>query len=180
MPHRQRSTCRSRPGAAHQPSLTEQRLGHELNESWGYRRADRRGRRTDPNRLSPTGRETSRARLLTTIALESRGSRAGRPAAAALEAAAIARRLGDPALLAFALNGVWMQTFYRCGLAAERDAIGVEVLALSARHGLVTFEIFGRLIRLQTLGALGDFADADEQSRALDQLAGPHERPLTG
>jgi DNA-binding SARP family transcriptional activator len=128
--------------------------------------------------LPPTGRETSRARLLTTIALESRGSRAGRPAAAALEAAAIARRLGDPALLAFALNGVWMQTFYRCGLAAERDAIGAEVLALSARHGLVTFEIFGRLIRLQALGALGDFAGADEQSRALDQLAGRHERPL--
>jgi hypothetical protein len=75
-----------------------------------------------------------------------------------LRVAAIARWLGDPALLAFALNGVWMQTFYRCGLAAERDAIGAEVLALSARHGLVTFEIFGRLIRLQALGALGDFA----------------------
>jgi DNA-binding SARP family transcriptional activator len=126
----------------------------------------------------PAGRDSLRARLLATIAVESRGSHASRPAEAAAEAAAIARRLGDPALLAFALNGVWMQTFSRTGLAAQRDAIGCEIVTLATRHGLVSFEILGRLIRLQALSGLGDFAAADAQSAALDQLGEPHERPL--
>ena len=126
----------------------------------------------------PPGRDALRARVLTTIALESRGSPASRPAAAAIEAETIARQLGDPALLAFALSGVYMQTFSRTGLAAERDAIGSEIVALSARHGLVTFEILGRLIRLQALGGLGDFTSADTQALTLDQLGERHERPL--
>ena len=126
----------------------------------------------------PAGRDSLRARLLATIALESRGSRAGRAGQAAAEAEAIARRLGDPALLAFALNGVWMQTFWRTGLAAQRDAIGAEIVALATRHGLVSFEVLGRLIRLQALSGLGDFSGADAQSAVLDQLAELHERPL--
>jgi hypothetical protein len=128
--------------------------------------------------LPAAGRDALRARVLTTIALESRGSPASRPADAAIEAETISRRLGDPALLAFTLSGVYMQTFARTGLAAKRDAIGSEIVALSARHGLVTFEILGRLIRLQALGGLGDFTSADAQSLALDQLSELHERPL--
>ena len=127
--------------------------------------------------LPVAGGDALRARLLTTIALESRGASASRPRQAAAEAEAIARGLGDPALLAFALSGVWMQAFWRTGLAPERDAIGDEVTALSRRHGLVTFEILGRLVRLQALGALGLFTAADEQSRALDRLGEAHERP---
>jgi DNA-binding SARP family transcriptional activator len=119
-----------------------------------------------------------RARLLTTIALESRGSPGSRAAEAATEAEAIARRLGDDELLAFTLGGVWMQTFTRTGLAAERDAIGSQILALSVRHCLVTYEILGRLIRLQALGGLGRFAEADAQATALDHLGELHERPL--
>ena len=133
----------------------------------------------------PEGRDSLRARLLATIALESRGDRGGRsgdlgprPAEAAAEAEAIARRLGDPALLAFSLNGSWMQSFSRTGLAARRDAIGVEIVALATRHGLVNFEVLGRLIRLQALGGLGDFTEADGQAEALGRLAEAHERPL--
>ncbi|GDY44715.1 BTAD domain-containing putative transcriptional regulator [Streptomyces antimycoticus] len=122
--------------------------------------------------------EAVRARLLATIAVESRGGRSQRGPQAARQAEEIARRLDDPALLAFALNGVFMQTFDRTGLAPRRDATGAELIALSERHGLVTFEVLGHLIRLQARGALGDFASADRHAAAADRLGERHERPL--
>jgi DNA-binding SARP family transcriptional activator len=125
----------------------------------------------------PADRDPMRARLLATIALESRGSSASRPGEAAAEAETIARRLGDPALLAFALNGTWMQSFSRTGLAARRDSIGAEIVTLTTRHGLVTYEILGRLIRLQALSGLGDLTGAGAQAVVLDQLGEAHERP---
>ncbi|MER8071245.1 AfsR/SARP family transcriptional regulator [Streptomyces sp. NPDC094034] len=140
--------------------------------------------------LPPGGHEAARARLLATIALESRGTppralRAGstpsaRGRQAALRAERIARGLDDPALLAFALNGVFMQTFQRAGLASRRDAIGAELVTLSARHDLVTYEILGHLIRLQARGALADFPGADGHAAAADRLAERHELPLVG
>ncbi len=119
-----------------------------------------------------------RARLLATIAIESRGIAGPRGAEAAAEAERLARRLDDPALLAFALGGVFLQSFSRSGLAARRDAIGEELIALSQRHGLPTSEILGRLVRMQARGALGDFATADDHALAADALAERHERPL--
>jgi len=71
-----------------------------------------------------------------------------------------------------------MQTCYRPGLAPERDAIGAEVVTLAVPHGLVNFEIMGRLIRLQALSGLGDFAAADTHAAALDDLGERNERPL--
>ncbi|MGY0057867.1 BTAD domain-containing putative transcriptional regulator [Streptomyces sp. LZ34] len=130
--------------------------------------------------LPPAGHEAARARLLATIALESRGTRAARGPQAARQAEEIARRLDDPALLAFALNATFMQTFHRAGLAPRRDAIGAELIALSARHGLTTFEVLGHLIRLQARGALADFAGADRHASAADRLAERHELPLVG
>jgi DNA-binding SARP family transcriptional activator len=128
----------------------------------------------------PADREAVRARLLATIALESRGTREARGPEAAAEAERIARRLDDPALLAFALNGVFMQTFHRAGLAAERDAIGVELISLATAHDLVTYEVLGHLIRIQALSSLGDFATADEHAAAADKLAARRELPLVG
>lgn len=130
--------------------------------------------------LHPGASDATRARLLATIAVESRGTRAPRGLQAAREAERIARRLADPALLAFALNGVFMQTFHRAGLAPDRDKTGAELIELSARHGLVTFEILGHLIRVQARSALADFAAADEHAAAADRLAERHERPLAG
>ncbi|MBB5781089.1 BTAD domain-containing putative transcriptional regulator [Nonomuraea jabiensis] len=128
---------------------------------------------------SPLGaRDAVRARLLATIALESRGTNSPRGPATAREAELLARRLDDPGLLAFALNGVFMQTFHRTGLAPHRDAIGTELIALSARHGLATYEVLGHLIRLQARSALADFAGADAHAAAADQLAARHELPL--
>lgn len=127
--------------------------------------------------LSAGPHAAARARLLTTIALESRGSTAARPREAAAEAEAIARRLGDPGLLAYALNGVWMQTHWRTGLAAERDRIGEEIIALASRHGLADFAVLGRLIRLQALSAHGNADAADGYAAELDRLGERHERP---
>lgn len=130
--------------------------------------------------LPPDGHEAARAHLLATVALESRGIRSARGPQAARQAEEIARRLDDPALLAFALNGVFMHTFHRAGLAPRRDETGAELIALSARHGLVTFEVLGHLIRLQARGALGHFASADGHATAADRLAERHEIPLVG
>ncbi|AWS44040.1 BTAD domain-containing putative transcriptional regulator [Streptosporangium sp. 'caverna'] len=130
--------------------------------------------------LPPGAHEAARARLLATIALESRGTRSERGPQAARQAEEIARRLDDPALLVFALNGVFMQTFHRAGLAPRRDEIGAELVALSARHGLVTFEVLGHLIRLQARSALADFPAADGHAAAADLLSERHELPLVG
>lgn len=119
-----------------------------------------------------------RARLLATIALESRGSRSPRAREAALEAEQLARGLDDPALLAFALNGLFMQTCYRAGLAHERDAIGAELVTLAQRHDLFTYEVLGHLIRLQSACARADHTTADDHAAAADALAARHELPL--
>lgn len=129
-------------------------------------------------RLPGDAHDTARARLLVTIAIESRGIRGDRGLQAARAAEEIARGLDDPALLASALSGKFMHTFHGAGLAPERDAIGQELLAVSTRHGLATFEILGHLIRMQALGALGDFARANEHATAADVLAARHETPL--
>ncbi|WP_407565025.1 BTAD domain-containing putative transcriptional regulator [Streptomyces sp. 184] len=128
--------------------------------------------------LPPAEHPAVRARLLATVAVESRGTRSARGPQAARQAERLARGLDDPALLAFALNGVFMQTFERTGLAAERDRTGAELVGLAARHGLVTYEVLGHLIRIQARGALADFAGADAHAAAADRLAARHELPL--
>ncbi|RCG25802.1 SARP family transcriptional regulator [Streptomyces reniochalinae] len=129
----------------------------------------------------------ARCRLLATIAVESRGAPAdgeaargttARPLQAARQAEEIARSLDDAALLAYALNGTFMQTFHRAGLAARRDAIGAEVVDLAARHGLARYEVLGHLIRLQARCARRDLAGADRHAAAADALAARHELPL--
>jgi DNA-binding SARP family transcriptional activator len=123
--------------------------------------------------------EAARCRLLGTIALEMRGTRSPRGPQAAREAERIARCLDDPTLLAFALNGVFMQSCTRAGLAPQRDAIGAELVQLAARHGLVSFEVLGHLLRMQARSALDDFPTADTHAAAADNLADRHEAPLT-
>lgn len=128
--------------------------------------------------LTAVTSDAARCRLLATIAVETRGVRAPRGPEAAREAERIARRLDDPALLAFALNGVFMQSFITAGMAAERDAIGAELVALATRHDLVTYQVLGHLIRLQSLSALNSFSSADSHAEAADHLGERHELPL--
>jgi hypothetical protein len=124
--------------------------------------------------------EALRARVLTTIAIESRGDAESRGLRAAEEAETLARRLNDPALLAFALNGSFMQSFRRAGLAPVRVRIGREILELSERHDLPTYELLGQLILMQAHAGLGDVPAADQYAVAADRLAEQYESPLVG
>ncbi|MGO1052778.1 BTAD domain-containing putative transcriptional regulator [Crossiella sp. CA198] len=126
----------------------------------------------------PPHRIADRARLLTTLAMELRGTRSTRARAAAAEAESLARELADPALLAFALNGRFLHTFDRAGLSPERAALGRELLALATEHGLVTFEVLAHLILIQANSAQADFVTADRHATAVDQLAEGHQLPL--
>ncbi|MGW6458783.1 BTAD domain-containing putative transcriptional regulator [Streptomyces sp. NPDC055078] len=124
-----------------------------------------------------------RTRLLATVAVESRsgdisGTALKTAREAAYEAESLARELGDPALLAFALNGVFLHSFGRPGLAPRRDAIGAELVELSTGQGLPAFAILGRFVRLQSASALGDLDAAAGHADAAEQLAAVHESPL--
>ena len=149
-------------------------------------------------RLGPDGPAALRARLLSVVAVESRGDAAAdaplaraadaratepwrrRAERAAEEAVRLARRLGEPALLAFALNGAFMQSFADCGSAARRDALGTELTRLGVDHQLPSHEVLGRIVRLQALAGLGDLAEADAEAEEIDRLAHRNERPLAG
>ncbi|SFT52946.1 hypothetical protein SAMN05660657_01372 [Geodermatophilus amargosae] len=130
------------------------------------------------DRLPPDAPVPLRARLLTTVAVESRGLPGLRGPAAARAAEELARASGDPALLASALGAVYLHTCGRTGLAAERDAIGAELVELAGRAGLDTHLVLGHLVRLQARSALGDLAGAAGHADVLDRLAVRSERPL--
>ncbi|MEU5878853.1 BTAD domain-containing putative transcriptional regulator [Spirillospora sp. NPDC047279] len=128
----------------------------------------------------PAGHDAERARLLATVALELRADAGPRGGEAAAEAEEIARGLADPALLAFALNARYLQSFRRAGLAPERARIGAELAGLAAAHGLATFEVLGHLILVQAHAALADLTAADEHAATADRLAERYELPLVG
>lgn len=121
-----------------------------------------------------------RARLLATVAVETRGSRSARGPQAARLAERIARDLDDPALLAFALNGTWMQLFTRAGLSAERAQVGRELVSTARRAGLLTYEALGHMVGMQSASALDDVAAANAHADRLDDLSAAHELPLIG
>ncbi|MFD8600432.1 BTAD domain-containing putative transcriptional regulator [Kitasatospora sp. NPDC059646] len=123
------------------------------------------------------------ARLLATIAVESRtadltDTEHARAQQAARQAETLARELNDPALLAFALNGVYLQTFTRPGLAARRDRTGAEILDLATRHHLPNHAVLGRLVRLQSASARGDLDAAHGHAHAAERIAADTEAPL--
>jgi len=126
--------------------------------------------------LPPTASERVRARLLATIAMESRGTE--NRMAEAVEAERIARRLGDPSLLCFALSSRYLQSFETTGQAHVRAELGSEITALAVSAELPTFEIEGRLIRMQALCALDDIRSASAEADLVDELAARFERPL--
>ncbi len=133
--------------------------------------------------LGPDGPADLTTRLLATIAVESRSADLSeaelrRAQQAARQAEALARHLADPALLAFALNGVFLQSFTRPGLAAVRDKTGVEILDLATRHELPDFAVLGRLVRLQSASALGDLDAAASHAEAAERIASTTEAPL--
>ncbi|WP_051766242.1 ATP-binding protein, partial [Saccharothrix syringae] len=126
----------------------------------------------------PADRTTTRARLLATLAVELRSTGGTRARTAAREAEALARSSTDPALLAFALNARFLQSFDRAGLAPDRARVGTELVDLAHRHDLVTFEVLGHLVLIQANSALADFTTADHHAAAADRLGRTHQLPL--
>ncbi|MGP3936391.1 BTAD domain-containing putative transcriptional regulator [Nonomuraea sp. KM88] len=123
----------------------------------------------------PPGDGTTRCRLLTTLAFELEGEPTERGYLASQEAVAMARRLGDPALLVLALNGRLHQTF-RYGGHAERALIGAELLRLSGSD--VTVEVLGHLILMQAAINRAELSVADRHAARARQLADLHDMPL--
>ncbi|MFT2816218.1 BTAD domain-containing putative transcriptional regulator [Leifsonia sp. A12D58] len=126
--------------------------------------------------LPPEGSDRLRARLLATVAMESRGT--ANRGEEAREAERVARRLGDPQLLCFALSALYMQSFDVAGLSAIREGIADELVATAQAAELPTFEIHGHLIRMQALCARDDMPGAAREADTIDELARQHERPL--
>jgi hypothetical protein len=98
--------------------------------------------------------EATRCQLLAALVAELAGEDDPRPARAAAEAEAIARRLGDPSLLALALTAGTMVVNYerepqrRASLAAEIGQIGHE-------HGLPEYEWYAEYIAGTAAAVLG-------------------------
>jgi len=128
----------------------------------------------------PEDRAEQRSRLLSTLAMELRGTTTDRGHRAACEAEAIARKQCNPGLLAFALNARFMHTFHRTGQADERARIGAELVELAAKHELVSFEVLGHLILIQAHSALANLTTADAHASAADRLAKRYDLPLVG
>ncbi|GAA2733902.1 BTAD domain-containing putative transcriptional regulator [Actinocorallia aurantiaca] len=119
-----------------------------------------------------------RSRLLTTLAMELETDFEERGARAAEEAVEIARRLGEPELLAHALNGLYMNSYRTAEALHERDAIALELLELAERHSLGLYQVLGHLFLQQTRMGLLDPERAEFHSGEGQRLARQYERPL--
>ncbi len=118
-------------------------------------------------RLSP-GDEPLRCRLLTTLAFELDGAESERGYQASAQAVEIARRLGDPGVLAMAINARVFQSFRQDGLA-ERRSLGAELLALPGKP--VIAEVFAHLILVGVNCGCADFDTADIHAGEATRIA---------
>ncbi|HEY3019989.1 MAG TPA: protein kinase [Solirubrobacteraceae bacterium] len=121
-----------------------------------------------------------RARLLARLAMELYFAGAGaRRAALVDEALAIARRLGDPATLAYALNARYA-ALWGPENVEERLAIADEVVELARRARNDRLAREGRGRRIVALLEIGDVADAHAEievhARAAEELRQPYGR----
>ncbi|QKG26263.1 BTAD domain-containing putative transcriptional regulator [Actinomadura verrucosospora] len=118
-----------------------------------------------------------RARLLTTLAIELEGEQDDRGPAAAREAMETARGLGDPALLAAALNGGYLNGYRSAEGLHERLRIAAELLELATEHDLPRYRVLAHLQFQQAEVASLDLAAArrhlDEGRRLAEQYGLP-------
>lgn len=126
----------------------------------------------------PAEEQALRASLLATLALELEGSETGvgRGLEASLEAEELARRSGDPTLLAMALSGRLRQS-YSIPAVGEREAIGRELLDVSRSSGQVAVQALAHLVLMECAAARGDFAAADAEVAAAEKLARQYDLP---
>jgi hypothetical protein len=116
--------------------------------------------------------------MLVDLAFELEGEADERGFAAAREAEAMARRLGDPHLLTMALNAAVLEHFWPGG-HDERRRIGRELLRVADESHLVPARVLGHMTLAQTGAADGDLASADHHVAEVEALAETYEQPLT-
>jgi hypothetical protein len=126
--------------------------------------------------LGPGGPGDLRARLLATIAVESRsGDTSGTALKTAREAAHEAEALARET---WAIPRCWPSRSTACSCSRSpapgsrrRGTRSVPNSRAGQAHGLPTFAILGLLIRMQSASALGDIETAAEHADAAEQLA---------
>ncbi|RWZ67831.1 BTAD domain-containing protein [Labedella populi] len=118
-----------------------------------------------------------RARLLATIAMESRGT-ADRVAEVLEAEELVGIGADDEFLDCLVACSRFMQMFVRTGLAKERGRIGSRIEGISERTEWSTFEITGLLIRMQALCARDDIDRARRDADRIDDLARSRSRAL--
>jgi hypothetical protein len=124
----------------------------------------------------PPGDQPLRCRLLTTLAFELEGAESERGYQASAQALALARHLGEPSVLAMAINGRFMQTFRRDGLA-ERHQLGAELLALPGKP--VTAEALAHLMLMASSSGAADFGAADRHADQAARVADRYDLAVT-
>ncbi|ROO83652.1 transcriptional regulator [Actinocorallia herbida] len=123
-------------------------------------------------------RGETRARLLTSIALELDGDDSGRGGLAAEEAVALARDLGGGEVLVHALNGLFNNRYRGAADVTAREEIGREMLALAERHSLGVYAALSHLSLHQNACCRLDFAASAELHARGVELARRYELPL--
>jgi DNA-binding SARP family transcriptional activator len=122
----------------------------------------------------PAGDHPLRCQLLTTLAIELEDADTGRGQQASGQALAMARRLGDPALLTMALIGRWTESFRSDG-PGERMRIGGELLMVSGKP--VTAEAVARVMLMAASCGIADFRAADWHAAEAARIAGQYQLP---
>ncbi|QDQ12194.1 hypothetical protein FH965_17750 [Streptomyces spectabilis] len=118
----------------------------------------------------PEADDEVRCRLFAVLARELDGVGGERALRAAAEAERLARRTGDPRLLALALNSRLLQTYGAAGLAPRRARVAEEMLSVARGAGLGAAEAVARTALLQAHAARAAFREADEQAAAVHRL----------
>ena len=115
------------------------------------------------------------ARLLATVALETRGLPGPRGSEAALAAEETARATGDPAVLlhALAARTVWAS-------ATQRVALGEEIVGLATSHDRPTSLVLGHLVLMQAHSGLGDLETAAGHAAVVEELGRRQDSPGAG
>ncbi|NVI91046.1 hypothetical protein HUX53_28185, partial [Actinomadura sp. BRA 177] len=129
------------------------------------------------DRLPGAEREL-RVRLLTTLAMELEGEQHDRGVRASGEAVRTARAVGDPELIAAALNGSYVNHYRTVESLAERHRIASELLALATEHDLGTYRVLAHLELQQTNVALLDLPASHRHLAEGRRLAEQYGLPL--
>ncbi len=117
-----------------------------------------------------------RARLLARLAIAVYFVSAARRAKLAHEAVAMARRVGDPATLAFALNDAHFVLLGPEG-GIDRVALCTELMEVAERAGDHELAVEGRGMRLVDLLAAGEIQAVDREAPIYSQEAGSLRQP---